>query len=74
MDAHESVPGQSGDRYGRQLRTWCSRSAAVAREGASVVIAARRRDQSQEVVRQVEAAGGAGHFIQSDVGKSAGRY
>ena len=40
-----------------------------AREGASVVIAARRSDKSQEVVRQIEAAGGAGFFIQTDVAK-----
>jgi NAD(P)-dependent dehydrogenase (short-subunit alcohol dehydrogenase family) len=41
------------------------------RGGASVVIAARRSDKCQEVVRQVEAAGGRGHFIQTDVAKRA---
>lgn len=38
-----------------------------AREGAKVVIAARRKEQSEAVVRQVEALGGEGHFIQTDV-------
>jgi NAD(P)-dependent dehydrogenase (short-subunit alcohol dehydrogenase family) len=42
-----------------------------AREGASVVIAARRMDKSAEVVRQMEALGGQGHFIQTDVTKRA---
>jgi NAD(P)-dependent dehydrogenase (short-subunit alcohol dehydrogenase family) len=42
-----------------------------AREGAKVVIAARRSDKSQEVVRQIEAAGGTGLFIQTDVAKRA---
>jgi NAD(P)-dependent dehydrogenase (short-subunit alcohol dehydrogenase family) len=42
-----------------------------AREGASVVVAARRSDKSQEIVRQIEAVGAAGHFVQTDVGKRA---
>ena len=35
------------------------------------MIAARRGDKSQEVVRQIEALGGAGLFIQTDVAKRA---
>lgn len=42
-----------------------------ARVGASVFIAARRADQSQAIVRQIEAAGGVGLFLQTDVGKRA---
>ena len=42
-----------------------------AREGASVVIAARRGDKSQEVLRQIDSFGSAGLFIQTDVGKRA---
>ena len=42
-----------------------------ARDGAKVVIAARRSDKGEAVVRQIEALGGAGHFIQTDVAKSS---
>jgi NAD(P)-dependent dehydrogenase (short-subunit alcohol dehydrogenase family) len=44
---------------------------ALAREGAKVVVAARREAQSQETVRLIEAAGGSGLFVQTDVSKSA---
>jgi NAD(P)-dependent dehydrogenase (short-subunit alcohol dehydrogenase family) len=44
---------------------------AFAREGAKVVVAARRAAQSQETVRLIEAAGGSGLFVQTDVSKSA---
>lgn len=40
-------------------------------DGAKVVIAARREDRCQEVVRQVEALGSEGHFIRTDVTKAA---
>jgi A-factor type gamma-butyrolactone 1'-reductase (1S-forming) len=42
-----------------------------AREGARVVIAARRSDQSDAVVRQIEALGSEGLFIKTDVTKPA---
>jgi len=40
-----------------------------AQEGAKVVVAARREDKSQAVVRQIEALGGEGIFIKTDVTK-----
>src|SRR4051812_17695719 len=42
-----------------------------AQEGARVVVAARREDKSQTVVRQIEALGGEGLFIKTDVTKRA---
>ncbi len=39
----------------------------AAREGAKVVLAARRQDKSEAVLRQVEAAGAEGLFVQTDV-------
>jgi NAD(P)-dependent dehydrogenase (short-subunit alcohol dehydrogenase family) len=42
-----------------------------AREGAKVVIAARRSDKSADVVRQIETLGSEGLFIQTDVAKRA---
>jgi len=42
-----------------------------AREGAKVVVAARREDKSQAVVQQIEALGGEGVFIKTDVTKRA---
>jgi A-factor type gamma-butyrolactone 1'-reductase (1S-forming) len=42
-----------------------------ARRGAKVVVAARRKDQSEAVVRQITEAGGEGFFVQTDVSKSA---
>ena len=42
-----------------------------AREGASVVIAARRRDQSEAVVKQIRSLGGTGMYVRTDVGNSA---
>ena len=42
-----------------------------ARDGAKVVIAARRAEQSEAVVRQVEELGGQGFFIRTDVSKRA---
>jgi A-factor type gamma-butyrolactone 1'-reductase (1S-forming) len=38
-----------------------------AREGAKVVVAARREDRGQAVAKQVEALGGEGFFIKTDV-------
>jgi NAD(P)-dependent dehydrogenase (short-subunit alcohol dehydrogenase family) len=40
-------------------------------QGARVAIAARRRDKGEAVLRQVEAAGGEGMFIETDVTKRA---
>jgi len=40
-----------------------------AREGAKVVVAARRKDKSEAVVRQIEALGSEGLFLQTDVTK-----
>jgi NAD(P)-dependent dehydrogenase (short-subunit alcohol dehydrogenase family) len=42
-----------------------------AREGANVVVAARREDKGQMVVQQIKALGGDGVFIQTDVTKRA---
>ena len=42
-----------------------------ARGGAKVVIAARRNDKSEAVVRQIEALGSEGLFLQTDVTKRA---
>jgi NAD(P)-dependent dehydrogenase (short-subunit alcohol dehydrogenase family) len=43
---------------------------AFAREGAKVVIAARRAELGNEVVDEITAAGGEGLFIQADVSRS----
>lgn len=43
---------------------------AFAREGASVVIAARRPQQSLETVKEIEHAGGVAVFVQTDVSRS----
>ncbi len=40
-------------------------------EGAKVVLAARRRDNGEKVLRDIEAAGGEGLFVQTDVNKTA---
>jgi NAD(P)-dependent dehydrogenase (short-subunit alcohol dehydrogenase family) len=42
-----------------------------AREGAKVVVAARRLDKSEDVVRRIDALGGEGFFIKTDVSKRA---
>ena len=42
-----------------------------AEEGAKVVIAARRRDQSEQVVQRIAAMGGEAHFVQADVSRAA---
>jgi A-factor type gamma-butyrolactone 1'-reductase (1S-forming) len=42
-----------------------------AEEGAKVVIAARRVEQSAEVVKRIHAAGGEGHFVAADVSRAA---
>ena len=42
-----------------------------AREGAKVVIAARRSEQSASVLRQIESLGSEGHFVRTDVSKAA---
>lgn len=49
------------------------RAAAIelARQGAKVVVAARRESEGEETVQQVEAAGGEGFFIKTDVTKAA---
>ena len=43
---------------------------AFAREGAKVVVAARRVKESEETVRQIEAVGGDAYFVRTDVSKS----
>jgi NAD(P)-dependent dehydrogenase (short-subunit alcohol dehydrogenase family) len=43
---------------------------AFAREGAKVVVAARREEQGQKTVRQITEAGGEAIFIQTDVSQS----
>jgi NAD(P)-dependent dehydrogenase (short-subunit alcohol dehydrogenase family) len=43
---------------------------AFAREGAKVVVAARRVKESQDTVKQIEALGGDAYFVQTDVSKS----
>ena len=49
------------------------RAAAIelARQGAKVVVAARRESEGEETVQQVKAAGGEGFFIKTDVTKAA---
>ena len=42
---------------------------AFAREGAKVVVAARREDKGESVVRKIEALGGEGVFVKTDVTK-----
>ena len=42
-----------------------------ARDGAKVVVAARRVEQSETVVRQINESGGEGFFIRTDVSKRA---
>lgn len=42
---------------------------AFAREGAKVVVSGRRKAEGQETVRQIEAAGGEGIFVQADVAR-----
>ncbi len=44
---------------------------AFAREGAKVIVASRREDESQETVRLVREAGSAGLFVKTDVSKEA---
>ena len=41
-----------------------------AQQGAKVLIAARRVEQSGEVVRKIAAAGGEAHFVQADVSRA----
>lgn len=43
---------------------------AFAREGAKVVVAARRVKESEETVRQIEAVGGDAYFVRTDVSQS----
>ncbi|MBY0421583.1 MAG: SDR family oxidoreductase [Parvularculaceae bacterium] len=40
-------------------------------EGAKVVLAARRRDKGETVLREIESAGGEAMFVQTDVNKTA---
>jgi A-factor type gamma-butyrolactone 1'-reductase (1S-forming) len=42
-----------------------------AREGARVVIAARRVEQGEAVVRKIAAAGGEAHFVPADISRAA---
>lgn len=42
-----------------------------AKHGATVIIAARRIKQSQQVVQQIHDRGGEAHFIQTDVSRAA---
>ena len=44
---------------------------AFAAHGASVVVASRRADESQETVRQIVAAGGRAIFVRTDVAQAA---
>ncbi len=44
---------------------------AFAREGAKVVVASRRTDQSEETVRLIKAAGGEALFVRTDMKKPA---
>jgi NAD(P)-dependent dehydrogenase (short-subunit alcohol dehydrogenase family) len=44
---------------------------AFAAQGASVVVASRRAEESEETVRQIAAAGGRAIFVQTDVAQSA---
>ncbi len=42
----------------------------LAAEGAKVVLAARRQDRGEQVLREIEIAGGEGLFVQTDVNKT----
>jgi NAD(P)-dependent dehydrogenase (short-subunit alcohol dehydrogenase family) len=44
---------------------------AFAREGAKVVVAARRASEGNETVAMIEELGGQAHFVQTDVSKAA---
>jgi NAD(P)-dependent dehydrogenase (short-subunit alcohol dehydrogenase family) len=44
---------------------------AFAKEGAKVVVAARRAAEGNETVAMIEALGGQAHFVQTDVSKAA---
>lgn len=44
---------------------------AFAREGAQVIVAGRRIVEGEETTRQIQEAGGKGHFIQTDVTSEA---
>lgn len=43
----------------------------IAAEGAKVVLAARRADRGEEMIRQIKADGGEGLFVQTDVTRTA---
>ena len=43
----------------------------LAAEGAKVVLAARRRDNGEKVLRDIKDAGGEGVFVQADVNNTA---
>ena len=43
----------------------------LAAEGAKVVLAARRRDNGEKVLRDIKDAGGEGLFVQADVNNTA---
>lgn len=43
---------------------------AFAKEGAKVIVAARRQAEGQETVKLIEAAGGAGRFVETDVSRA----
>ena len=43
---------------------------AFAREGARVMVAARRAEQGEQTVAEIRAAGGEAHFVQTDVSRA----
>ncbi len=42
----------------------------MAKDGAKITIAARRRIESEEVLRKIQAAGGEAMFVETDVTKA----
>ncbi len=69
---HAHLCRESRDGHGCEFRALGAAAALTfAREGAKVVVAARREDKSQAAVRQIKAVGGEGAFIKTDVTKRA---